>query len=100
MPVSIEFLRGVLGIIGVGCGYMAGRSVIAVRKGWQKPGRLYGWVIRTVLCVGAVAFRFAFDVVDIVVLALVAAAVVAAAWETSREKPAEDLTRTIFPDDH
>ena len=57
MPVSIEFLRGVLGIIALGCAYMAGRSLVAVRKGWQKRSRLYGWVIRTVACLVAVAFR-------------------------------------------
>jgi len=42
MPVSTEFLRGVLGLIGIGCAYMMGRSA-----GWQKRSRIYGWWIRT-----------------------------------------------------
>ena len=99
MPASIEFLRGILGIIALGCAYMAGRSVVAVRKGWQKRSRLYGWVIRTVACLVAVAFRHSLDGVDIGVWALAACAVAAAMWRTSREKPPEDLTRRIFPDE-
>ena len=98
MPVSMEFLRGVLGLLGIGCAYMTGRSAVAVRKGWQKPSRLYGWIIRAVLCLAAMAFRFPLDFVDILVWALAAVAFSAALWNTSREKPEEDLTSTIFPE--
>lgn len=98
MPVSMEFLRGVLGLCGIACAYMAGRSVIAVRRGWQKVSRLYGWVIRAVLCLGAMAFRFPVDAVDILVGGVAAVAFGAAMWNTSRAKPAEDLTSTIFPE--
>jgi hypothetical protein len=98
MPVSMEFLRGVLGLFGVACAYMAGRSAVAVRKGWQKISRLYGWIIRSVLCLLAVAFRFPLDFVDVLVWALALVAFTAAFWSTSRQKPQEDLSRTIFPD--
>jgi hypothetical protein len=98
MPVSMEFLRGVLGLFGIGCAYMTGRSVIAVRKGWQKISRLYAWLIRTVLCLAAMAFRFPLDFVDMLMWALALVAFSAAMWTTSREKPQEDLTRTIFPE--
>ena len=94
----MEFLRGVLGLLSIGCAYMTGRSVIAVRKGWQKISRLYGWIIRSVLCLFAMAFRFPIDFVDILVWALALAAFSAALWNTSRQKPEEDLTRTIFPE--
>jgi len=94
----MEFLRGVLGLLGVASAYMAGRSAVAVRKGWQKISRLYGWVIRSVLCLLAVAFRFPLDFVDILVWALALVAFTAAFWSTSRQKPQEDLTRTIFPE--
>jgi hypothetical protein len=94
----MEFLRGVLGLLGIACAYMTGRSVIAVRKGWQKISRLYAWVIRTVLCLGAMAFRHPLDFVDILVWALALVALSAALWSTSRQKPQEDLTRTIFPE--
>jgi hypothetical protein len=98
MPVSMEFLRGVLGLAGIACGYMSGLSAVAVRKGWQKISRLYGWIIRTVLCLLAVAFRFPLDFVDILVWALAVVAFTAAFWSTTRQKPQEDLTRTIFPE--
>ena len=94
----MEFLRGVLGLFGVACAYMAGRSAVAVRKGWQKISRLYGWIIRAVLCLLAMAFRFPLDFVDILVWVLALVAFTIAFWSTSREKPQEDLTRTIFPE--
>ena len=99
MNVPIEFLRGVLGLLGVACAYMMGRIGAAVRRGWHKPSRLYAWVIRTVLCMSGVAFRHAVDIVDVMVWALAAVAFTFALWGTSREKPPEDLTHTIFPDE-
>jgi hypothetical protein len=99
MAVPIEFLRGVLGVICIGCAYMTGRTAATVRKGWQKPARLYGWIIRTVVCLAAVAFRHPLDAVEIAIWALAAAAFSAALWDMSREKKQEDLTHTIFPDE-
>ena len=99
MNVPTEFLRGVLGLLGVGCAYMSGRTLAAVRKGWQKPSRLYGWGIRTTMCLVAVAFRHPVDVVDIMVWALAVVAFTFALVGTSRQKPREDLTSTIFPDE-
>ena len=54
---------------------------------------------RTILCMIAVTFRHDVDGVDLFVWAVSALAIVAGAWQASREKPAEDLTHTIFPDD-
>jgi hypothetical protein len=98
MPVSMEFVRGVLGLLGIACAYMTGRTAAAVRKGWQKPPRIYAWIFRTVACLGAMAFRFPLDFVDMLVWALSAVAFTSALWATSREKPREDLTNTIFPE--
>jgi hypothetical protein len=98
MPVSMEFLRGVLGLLGVAFAYMAGRSFAAVRKGRQKSSRLYSWMVRCVLCLGAVAFRYPLDTVDILVWTLSAVAFTVALLSTAREKPPEDLTHTIFPE--
>ena len=98
MPVSLEFLRGVLGLIGIGCAYMLGRSAAAVRKGWQKKSRLYGWIFRTSACIVAMAIRHPVDIAAIAVVALAAAACGLGYWNTSREEPPEDLTHTIFPD--
>ena len=94
----MEFLRGVLGLLGVASAYMAGRSAVAVRRGWQKISRLYGWIIRSVLCLLAIAIRFPLDFVDILVWVLALVAFSIAFWSTSRQKPQEDLTRTIFPE--
>jgi hypothetical protein len=98
MPGSFEFLRGILGVIGLACAYMAGRSLVAVRKGWQKPGALYGWIVRAAVCLAAVAFRHPVDTVAIVLWTLAAAAFALAAWQTSHRPPPEDLTRQIFPE--
>jgi hypothetical protein len=93
----MEFLRGLLGFLGMGAAFMAGRSAVAVRKGWQKPSRLYGWVIRTVVCVVAIALRNPLDTVDFIVWGLAAVALAAGMLSVLRQKPREDLTRRIFP---
>ncbi|HXS97530.1 MAG TPA: hypothetical protein VN736_23185 [Candidatus Limnocylindrales bacterium] len=98
MPASFEFLRGVLGVIGIGCSFMAGRAMIAVRRGWMKLPRMYGWIIRAVICLAAVAFRHAVDTEDYAMWGLAVAAFALGAWGASRVKPQEDLTSTIFPD--
>jgi hypothetical protein len=99
MAVSLEFLRGLLGFLGMGAAFMAGRSAVAVRKGWQKPSRLYGWAIRTVVCVVAVAFRNRVDAVDLIVWGMAAVALAGGMLSVLRQKPPEDLTHQIFPDE-
>ena len=98
MPVSFEFLRGVLGVVGMACAYMTGRSLVAVRKGWQKLGTLYGWIIRATVCLGAIVFRHPVDNTAIVIWTLAAVLFGVAMWQTSHRKPPEDLTRQIFPE--
>jgi hypothetical protein len=98
MAVPFEFLRGLLGFLGMAAAYMTGRSAVAVRKGWQKPSRLYGWAIRTLVCVVAVAFRNRVDIVDLIVWGMAAVACAGGVLSTLRAKPPEDLTRRIFPD--
>ena len=95
----MEFLRGLLGLLGMAAAFMTGRSAVAVRRGWQKPPRLYGWVIRTVLCAVAVAFRNRVDTVDLIVWGLAAVALAGGMVSVLRHKPPEDLTRRIFPDE-
>jgi hypothetical protein len=93
----MEFLRGLLGFLGMSAAFMTGRSAVAVRKGWQKPSKLYGWAIRTFVCVVAVAFRNPLDTVDLIVWGLAAVALAAGMGSVLRAKPPEDLTRRIFP---
>ncbi len=99
MPVSLEFLRGVLGLIAIGCAYMLGRSIVYVRKGWQKKSQIYGWTIRTSACLVAIAIRHPVDAAEIAVWTLAVAALALGYWLSSRERKEEDLTRTIFPDE-
>jgi hypothetical protein len=98
MPVSFEFLRGVLGVIGLACAYMAGRSLVAVRKGWQRISALYGWILRALLCLGAIAFRHSIDNMALTVWTVSGVAFALAVWQTSHQKPPEDLTHQIFPE--
>ena len=95
----MDFLRGLLGFLGMAAAFMTGRSAVAVRKGWQKPSRLYGWVARTLVCVVAVAFRNRLDTVDVIVWGLAAVGCAGGMLSASRAKPPEDLTRQIFPDE-
>jgi hypothetical protein len=100
MPVSFEFLRGIVGVIGIGCAYVTGRAFVLYRRGLQKQFRFYGWVFRIGLCLVAVGLRHRIDNAAIIIWILSALAFAIAVWQYSREKPEEeDLTRTIFPDD-
>jgi hypothetical protein len=99
MPVSIEFLRGIAGFLGIGCAYMLGRSAALFRKGRQKQSRLYGWVFRTALCMIGVALRNRVDAADTIVWTLAAVAFALAFRHHSREKIEEDLTGLMFPPD-
>ena len=98
MPVSFEFLRGIIGVIGIGCAYMTGRSYALLRKRQQTQFRFLGWVFRTVLCLGAVMFRQSLDIAGISIIVLCVLAFAAAVWDNSRVKKEEDLTRTMFPE--
>lgn len=98
MPPSLEFMRGILGFIGIGCAFMLGTAAAAVRKGTQKPTRIYGWLVRLILCLAAVAIRHPVDTADFTIWGLSAVAFGVAFWDGSREKKQEDLTHTIFPD--
>jgi len=48
MPVSLEFIRGIAGFIGIGCAYMMGRSLVLFRQGRERQMRFYAWIFRTV----------------------------------------------------
>jgi hypothetical protein len=95
--VSIEFLRGFLGLLGLACAYMAGRTVAAVRRGQLKLPRLYGWLIRTLLCMLGLSFRHPVDGLSVTIWALALAGFGGGYWQASHQKPPEDLTHEIFP---
>jgi hypothetical protein len=98
MPVSLEFLRGVLGVLCIFFAHMAGRSAAAVRKGQQKISKLYGWILRTVVCAAVMVFRQPVDNTAIAVWTLAVAAFAVGMWAVSRQKPPEDVSGQIFPE--
>ncbi|HWQ53789.1 MAG TPA: hypothetical protein VN442_08890 [Bryobacteraceae bacterium] len=97
MPVPIDFLRGVLGVLCVLFAHLLGRSAARVRRG-ERPGRLYRWIVRTVLTGLGTAWRHGMDGVMIAVLVAAVSAAALGAWLEARPKPPEeDLTHQIFP---
>src|SRR5437879_171521 len=97
MPVSFEFLRGVLGIIGVACAYMAGRSLLSVRRGWHKLSTLYAWILRALVCLAAIVFRYPVDGIEVIVWTLAALTFAEGYWQVMHSKSHEDLSREIVP---
>ncbi len=87
-----------LGLIGVGCAFMLGRSGAIARQGRLKKSSLYTWLLRTAACMVAVWLRHPLDVVDILVWSLAAASIALGFWHASRPRREEDLTGTMFPD--
>jgi hypothetical protein len=98
MPVSTEFLRGVLGVLCVFFGHMAGRALGGVRTGRQKISKLYGWGLRLFLCAAIMVFRHELDVIALAVWGLAALAFAAGWWDVVRPREQDDLTREIFPE--
>jgi len=98
MPVPIEFLRGILGILCVFFAHMLGRSAAAVHAGRQKRTRMYAWVIRTTVCGAALLFRHEVDAVAIGVYVVAAGVLALGFWAEQRPKKDEDLSQEIFPD--
>lgn len=97
MPVPIDLLRGVLGLLCVFFAHWLGRSVARVRRG-ERPGGLFRWTVRTVLTGLAVAWRYGMDGIMIAVLIGAAASAALGAWlEWRPPEPEEDLTEQIFP---
>jgi len=94
----MDFLRGLIGTLGIGCAFLFAQALVALRKGRGKLGNFYAWMIRTGLCLGALAIRHAIDIEAAVIWTLATAAFAFGYWEASREKKPEDLTKTIFPE--
>jgi hypothetical protein len=98
MDVSFEFLRGVLGVLGIFFAYLAGRAGAQVRKGTGKLMRFYAWLLRAAACIVVVSIRHPLETMDMVIWGVSGAALVLGWWEASRARPQEDLTREIFPE--
>ena len=95
----MALMRGLLGLIGIGSAFMAGRAIAAVRQGLLKAGRHYAWMVRAVLCLAALAFRHSPDALMIGACALAVAAFAGGWCQASHRPPPEDLSRVIMPRD-
>ena len=98
MPVSLEFLRALLGGLSIFFAHFLGRAIVKASKGRERKRALYTWTLRFVLTIAAVCYR-SVDRLAIVVLVLDAAAFAVGWWDEWRPKREEDLTRTMFPDE-
>lgn len=95
--MSLEFLRGMLGVLCIFFAHMAGRSAALVRKRRQKVSKLYGWILRTAVCAAVIVFRSAVDTVAMAIWALALAAFLFGMWTASRQKLPEPGAQ-IFPE--
>jgi hypothetical protein len=95
MPIPVEILRGVLGLLCLLFAHFLGRSMVRVWRGMRARG-LYGWVIRFAITAGAILWRHGQDGLTIVAFTLSAASLVVGIWDEQRPKKQEDLTREIF----
>lgn len=97
MPISLHFLRGVLGALSVLFAWQMGRSAVKVRRGTQKQSVLFTWLLRTAVTLGAVCYRM-FDTLSIIVICLDALVFAVGVWRERRPRKQEDLSKAIFPE--
>ena len=98
MPASLEFLRGLLGLLSIFFAHFFGRTIAKVSKGRERRRPLYTWGLRLTLAIAAVCY-FGVDRLAIIILILDAVAFGLGWWDEWRPKHEDDLTRTMFPDD-
>lgn len=98
MPVSLEFLRGLVGGISIFFAHFLGRSIVLVSKGKQGRRPLYTWAFRYALATAAVCYH-GVDLLAIVVLAAGAVTLALGIWDERRPKKQEDLAKMMFPED-
>ena len=96
MPVSIEFMRGVLGALSLFFAHFLGRAAVNFSRGLQRKRSFYSWLLRYVVTVAAVCWR-GVDRMAIIFLALSVVSLGVGVWDERRPKKDEDLSRTIFP---
>ena len=98
MPVSLEFLRGLLGGLSIFFAHFLGRTIGKLSKGKTARRPLFTWGLRFALTLGAVCYH-AVDKLAMIVMALDVVAFAIGWWDEWRPKREEDLTHTMFPDD-
>jgi hypothetical protein len=95
MPIPLDMLRVLLGLLCLFFAHFLGRSIVRVRRG-QRARSLYGWLLRTVITAGAILWHRGLDTIAIAIFTLAAASLVVGVWDEQRPKDQEDLTKEIF----
>jgi len=95
MPIPLDVLRVLMGLLCLFFAHFLGRSMVRARRG-QSARSLYGWLVRTLLAAAAILWRRGLDGISIAVFTLAAASLVVGAWDEQRPKKQEDLTKEIF----
>ena len=99
MPVSLEFLRGMLGLFCIFFAYELGRVIIKAQKGLVRQARAYAWFFRMFLCLLAITWRHQLGLADYGVFVFSAAALALGLWLEWRPRhEPEDLSKEIFPE--
>ena len=98
MPVSLEFLRGVLGALSLFFAHFLGRACVNVSRGKVRKRALYMWVLRYLVTIAAVCYHVV-DRLALIVIALDVVAFALGVWDERRPHKEEDLTKTMFPED-
>ncbi len=98
--VPLGFMRGFVGVIGVGCAYMLGRAVAFLRQGRVRVSRVYAWAIRTILCLLAAWYpaRPDIDTSDLVVWSLTVVAFALAYWDATRVHEHQEVKLGLVAD--
>src|SRR5260370_7150060 len=97
MPVSLEFLRGLVGAISVFFAHFLGRSVALTVKGQGRKRPLFTWTLRYALSIGAVCYH-GVDRLAIGVLAADPLLFALGCWDECPPHRHGDLTPPPFPD--
>ena len=95
MPIPLDVLRVVLGLLCLFFAHFLGRSMVRMRRG-QGARSMYGWLLRTAIAEGAILWHRGLDGIAIVAFTLAAASLVVGMWDEQRPKKQEDLTKEIF----
>ena len=93
-------MRIFVGVLCAGFAYFLGRSIAQTRTTINWRTGPYSWAFRVLLAGFAVTWRSGLDIVSICVFAI---SIVTAAFgfykERQPKKPAEDLSKVIFPEE-
>jgi len=95
MPIPLDVLRVVLGLLCLFFAHLLGRSMVRARRGLGARS-LYGWLIRLAITAGALLWGRGLDNLAIAMLTLAAASLAVGMWDEQRPKKQEDLTKEIF----